>query len=129
MNLKKIGLIVGTLGAITTISLLTANSVLAYQGDYTKKGPNYSEQRHEAIEKAFESNDYAKWKEMMQGKGKVTQVINEQNFSKFAEAHKLAEEGKYSEANAIRKELGLRTSDEEKNGAGYKRGQMRNCAQ
>jgi len=57
--------------------------------------------------KAFEKNDYNAWKNLMQGKGRVTQVVNKDNFSKFAQAHKLALEGKTAEANKIRTELGL----------------------
>ena len=48
-------------------------------------------------------------------------VVTEENFSKFAEAHKLGTEGKTAEADAIRTELGLRTSNGEK--GGYGRGQ------
>ncbi len=91
----------------------------AYQGDYTKKGPNYSEERHEAMQKAFENNDYNAWKEQMNGRGRVSEVINEENFAKFAEAHRLADEGKYDEADQIREELGLRTRDGKRMGAGY----------
>ena len=43
----------------------------------------------------------------MQGRGRVTQVVNQGNFAKFAQAHELAEAGKQEEAAAIRAELGL----------------------
>ncbi len=79
----------------------------AYKGNPTVKGPYYTEERHEAMEKAFETKDYNTWKSLMQGKGRVTQVINQDNFAKFAQAHELAEAGKLEEAAAIRKELGL----------------------
>jgi hypothetical protein len=59
------------------------------------------------MEKAFASNDYEAWKNLMQGKGRVTQVINKDNFSTFAKAHMLAESGKLDEAAKIRQELGL----------------------
>ena len=78
----------------------TAPGALAY-------GSNYSLERHEAMEHAFENKDYNAWKTLMQGRGRVTQVVNEQNFSRFAEMHQLREEGKIDEANKIRKELGL----------------------
>jgi hypothetical protein len=89
--------------AVTAIS----GQVLAYKGDPNVKGPNYTPERHDAMEKAFDNNDYNAWKNLMQGKGRVTQVINEGNFAKFAQAHKLAEEGKTAEAAKIRQELGL----------------------
>jgi len=85
----------------------TTSGVLAYRGDPNVQGPNYSPERHEAMTKAFENNDYNSWKELMQGKGRVTQVVNEGNFARFAEAHKLALEGKTEEAKSIRAELGL----------------------
>ena len=89
--------------AVSTIS----GKVLAYQGDPNVKGPNYTPQRHEAMMKAFENNDYNAWKNLMQARGRVTQVINESNFSKFAQAHELALQGKTQEAAKIRQELGL----------------------
>ena len=85
----------------------TASSALAYRGDQNVVGPNYSPERHEAMEKAFENKDYNAWKNLMQGRGRVTQVVTEQNFARFAEAHELAEQGKTAEANQIRQELGL----------------------
>ena len=43
----------------------------------------------------------------MAGRGRVTQVVNADNFARFAEAHELAEQGNTEEANKIRAELGL----------------------
>lgn len=91
-------------------------SVLAYKGDPNIKGPNYSVERHEAMEKAFETNNYNAWKSLMSGKGgRVTQVVNANNFSQFAKAHELAEAGKLDEAKKIREGLGLGQG----NNAGY----------
>ena len=86
---------------------MTSGSVSAYQGDPNTQGSNCTSERHEAMEQAFETNDYSAWKELMNGKGRVTDVINEDNFARFAEAHKLSEEGKLEEARQIREELGL----------------------
>ena len=121
MNNKKLILGISAL-TLATGALLIPSTVSAYQGDYTQKGPDCDSEKHEAMEQAFESNDYQAWTELMEGKGRVTQVINEGNFAKFAEAHKLAEEGNYDAADAIRQELGLRTRNGEKVGAGYKKG-------
>jgi len=93
----------------------------AYQGDPSVQGPSYTTERHEAMTQAFENDDYNAWKEQMQGKGRVTQVINEDNFALFAEAHKLALEGKTDEANQIRQELGLGL----RNGSGHGNGMGR----
>jgi len=79
----------------------------AYRGDPNIQGPSYSEERHEAMTKAFENKDYSAWKNLMQGRGRATEIINEQNFAKFVEAHNLALQGKTVEANKIRTELGL----------------------
>lgn len=105
MNKKSIllGITVLVLGGL----IMSSNTVEAYKGDPTVKGPNYTAERHDAMTKAFENKDYNAWKNLMQGKGRVTQVINKDNFAKFAQAHKLALEGKTAEATKIRTELGL----------------------
>lgn len=95
----------GTLIAVAAISF--PNAVLAYKGDPSVKGPNYSEERHEAMQKAFENKDYNAWKALMAGRGRVSKVITQENFAKFAEAHILALQGKPEEARKIRTELGL----------------------
>lgn len=79
----------------------------AYRGDPSVKGPNYSEARHEQMQTAFENKDYNAWKNLMQDRGRVTQVVNEGNFARFAEMHQLMLEGKIDQANKIRQELGL----------------------
>lgn len=104
----------GILGV--TALTLTLHPIFAYQGDPNTKGPNYSPERHEQMEKAFETNDYTAWKNLMNGRGRVTQVVNEGNFSKFAEAHQLAEQGKTEEAQKIRQDLDLGNGS--KNGQG-----------
>ncbi|KKP68529.1 MAG: hypothetical protein UR66_C0005G0076 [Candidatus Moranbacteria bacterium GW2011_GWE1_35_17] len=95
-------------GLILAFAIATGSYSLAsaYRGDYTQKGPNYSPERHALMQKAFETNDYNLWKSQMDGRG-ATRVINESNFSKFAQAHNLALAGNYAEANKIRTELGL----------------------
>lgn len=101
----------------------SAAAAQAYQGDPSVKGPNYSEERHTAMEQAFANNDYAAWKDLMQGRGRVTQVINQDNFARFAEAHRLAENGDLAGAQKIRTELGLGL----RNGSGNGQGMGRYC--
>jgi len=125
MKTKKIVLGVSAL-VVAGSALILTSSVYSYRGDYTQKSPNCTPERHEAMEQAFENNDYNAWKEQMSGKGRVAQIINEDNFAKFAEAHRLAEEGKYEEADQIRQELGLRTKNGDSVGAGYGRGKKLN---
>lgn len=88
-------------------AVLAPQAVLAYRGDPNVQGPNYTAERHEAMIHAFATNDYNAWKSLMNGKGRVTQVVTQENFAKFSQAHKLALEGKKDEAAKIRAELGL----------------------
>lgn len=120
MNTKAI--VAGILG-LTLGVLVVPRLADAYRGDPNAKGPYYSEERHEAMTKAFENKDYNAWKEQMAGRGRASQVINEQNFARFSEAHKLALEGKMDEAKAIRAELGLglQNGSGKGNGMGYGR--------
>lgn len=104
--------------AILAVTIATTTSAFAYRGDPSVQGPNYSPERHESMTKAFEKNDYEAWKALMTGRGRVTQVINSDNFARFAEAHQLSQEGKLEEAKAIRAELGLGLRDGKGSGQG-----------
>lgn len=73
------------------------------------------------MQKSFETNDYNLWKSQMGDRG-VTRVINEGNFARFAEAYRLAKEGRYEDAQKIRQELGLNAQN--RNGGNMKGG---NC--
>ncbi|MFA6386409.1 MAG: hypothetical protein WCW04_01395 [Candidatus Paceibacterota bacterium] len=121
MNKKILGLVgVATLalGALVILPSMT----LAYRGDASVKGPNYTVERHDAMEKAFDNNDFTAWQTLMTGRGNVTQVVTKDNFAKFSQIHKLTEEGKTVEANALRAELGLGLHNGKGNGMGQGRG-------
>jgi hypothetical protein len=105
--MKKTILGLGALALTLGVIGVSAGTALAYQGDPTIKGPNYSVERYEAMEKAFQNKDYNAWKNLMQGRGRVSQVVDKDNFSKFAEARELMKQGKTAEAQKIRQELGL----------------------
>lgn len=124
MNTKKILLSVSAFTLLGVVGLAAANSALASRGDLNIAGHDCSFEKHEAMEKALENNDYNAWKELTQGKGRASQAITESNFAKFAEAHKLTEEGKYAEADAIRQELGLGMGHGMGFGQGMKHGRM-----
>lgn len=113
------------IGAIGAIGALTTSSALAYQGHYAEQGPSCSPERYEAMTGAMENGDYETWSELMTGHGRVTRVINADNFAQFAEAHRLGQAGDIAGADKIRGELGLRTSNGEEVGAGYAGGQGR----
>ncbi len=98
-------------GALCAAGVASAGMIafpaFAYRGDASQTGPNFNAERHEAMQKAFENNDYEAWKNLMTGRGRVKDVINKDNFARFAEMHRLMNEGKTDEANKIRAELGL----------------------
>ena len=112
----KIG---GTL-AVVMATAFTISSAFAYQGDYSKQGPAQSAERHTAMTEAMENNDYEAWSELMADRGRVAKIINAENFAQFAEARRLGQAGDVVGADAIRKDLGLRISNGEKVGAGYR---------
>lgn len=97
------------------MSFTAINYVAAQNNEIAKPGQKYTVEQRDAIKKAIENNDYNAWKDLTQGKGKVSQIINETNFAKFAEAHKLI-----SEAKTIRQELGLKTGHGQHLGCGHK---------
>jgi len=97
----------GALGAAAIGGGILTSGVSAYRGNPSQTGPNYSAERHEAMTKAFESNDYEAWKELHQGRGRASEVITKDNFGKFVEMRQLMLEGKTDEADKIRQELGL----------------------
>lgn len=127
--MRKNKLIMSGLMALV-LGLGVSGTALAYQGDFSKKGPNYTSEFESQITEVMTNKDYEGWKNLMEekvGNGRVIEVINKDNFSKFAEAWKLAHEGKIKEANILRKELGLRTStgDRNHNNEGHGRGMGR----
>lgn len=103
---KKLVLLTSA-GLVLAGLALNQSQAFAYRGDPNVQGPNYSPERHEAMVKALETGDYEAWKELKAGRGRVSQIINKDNFAKFAQAYKLAKEGKTEEAAKIRAELGL----------------------
>ena|SRR3989339_972562 len=105
--MNKTSILFGLTALIVGGVIIAPQAVQAYRGDPNVTGPNYTEERHAAMEQAFTNKDYNAWKEQMAGRGRVTQVVNADNFARFAEAHELAEQGNTEEANKIRAELGL----------------------
>jgi hypothetical protein len=118
-NMNKTFLATFALVISAGILFITAPNALAYRGDENVQGPDCTPERHEAMTQAFNNNDYNAWKELMNGKGRITQVINEGNFAKFSQMHQLRLEGKTDEANQLRTELGLGLKD----GSGKAQGQ------
>lgn len=90
------------------LGLGVSGSAFAYQGDFSKNGPNYTPDFEAQITEVLTNKDYNGWKNLVEskvGNGSVGDVITQDNFDKFVEAWKLANDGKIKEANAIRKAL------------------------
>jgi hypothetical protein len=106
------------IAGISSIALvLILGVVFAYQGNFSTQGPNYSEDRHEAIEQALNNKDYAAWFKLMTNEGrtpKVTQLVTEENFEKFIQMHNAQISNDIATAQKLRTELGLGA----KNGTG-----------
>ncbi len=119
MNKKTMFL--GVTALVVGAATLLPQAALAYRGDASVQGPNYTQERHEAMTEAFANKDYNAWKALMDGKGALNRITAE-NFPKFAEAHQLSLEGKTAEAAALRAELGLGQQNGSGMGQGNKQG-------
>ncbi|MEA1963272.1 MAG: hypothetical protein U9M94_03500 [Patescibacteria group bacterium] len=119
---KSNKILIGSLTAVI-MGALAVSSAMAYQGDYSKQGFAYSSERHAAMTEAMDGNNYEAWSELMANRGRVAQVVKAENFARFVEARRLGQAGDIAGADAIRQELGIRTSNGEKAGAGYGKGQ------
>ncbi len=111
--------------AILLVGLLTVGLVSAYREDPSVQGPDYSEERHEAMEDAFESLDYDAWYNLMAENGRSTKVmgvVTEDNFAIFAQAHEAAENGDFETSAALRAELGLNNGNGPRDGTGFGKG-------
>ena len=117
-KIAKIGLF-----ALLVVGLIVSTGVVsAYRGDYSVQGPNYSEDRHEAMEDAFDTLDYNAWYQLMTADGRiprVAEVMTESNFGLFAQAQEAAENGDLELAAELRAELGLNDGMGPKDGNGH----------
>ncbi len=107
MKTNTLTKILGGTIALAAVFALGTSVVSAYQGNPGVQGPDYSLERHTAMTQAFETNDYNDWADLMSNKGRVTEVINADNFDDFVKAHNLAMDGDLEGAKAIRADLGL----------------------
>lgn len=121
MSIKKIAL---GIMAVVGIGLLAMSPVVsAFQGNPNDHGPNYNADLHDLKVDAFNSQDYAVWKDLMEqsgAQGRVLDVVNEDNFNTFVEAHNAVLSGDIELANELRSELGLNNGDGPHDGTGFK---------
>ena len=71
---------------------------------------NFSQERRGDFQKIFDTTDYQTWKNAMSNTkmgAQILEKINENNFSRFVEMHKLLQAGDKTGAEVIRVELGL----------------------
>ena len=83
------------LASLTGIAVLAiATPAFAYQGNPAVQGPNYTPERHEAMEQVFANKDYNGWLKLMEGKAwRLKEVVNSQaKFAAFAQAHEAGAE-------------------------------------
>ncbi|MFA6250791.1 MAG: hypothetical protein WC686_04840 [Candidatus Shapirobacteria bacterium] len=92
--------------ALSLAAVQSLTPALAYRGDPTVKGPNYTEERHQANVNAFEKGDYKAWASNMQGRG-ATRFVNEANFKEFAAAQLAAQKGDRKPLDAFRAKFGM----------------------
>uniref|UniRef100_A0A7C4M0L2 Uncharacterized protein n=1 Tax=candidate division CPR3 bacterium TaxID=2268181 RepID=A0A7C4M0L2_UNCC3 len=97
------------LGAALFIGLsgtLAANTNSNGVGLGNCQGPKMNQENREALDTAFQNNDYNTWKSIV-GDNAITEKINESNFARFAEAHRIMNQAR-EQAQAIFDELGVK---------------------
>ncbi len=103
--------------ALSLVAIKSFTPVLAYQGDASVKGPNYTEERHQINVKAFEKGDYNAWATNMSGRG-VTRSVNESNFKEFVTAQIASQKGDSTLLNAFRVKYNIGQGNRQGNGTG-----------
>ena len=120
LNIKKIALAILSIGAIG--ALATMPFVSAFQGNPDVQGPNYDADLHALKTDAFDSADFATWKDLMEtsgSQGRVLDVVNEDNFDIFVQAHNAALAGDMDTSKELRSQLGLNNGNGPRDGTGY----------
>lgn len=92
--------------ALGLVAVKSFTPVLAYRGDASVKGPNYTEERHNTNVTAFEKGDYKSWAANMSGRG-ATRFVTEANFKEFATAQLASQKGDNTLLNAFRTKYGM----------------------
>jgi len=121
------------LSVLVMIGIIVSTGVVsAYIGDQSIQGPYCDEERHEAMENAFETSDYESWYQLMtrdERQARVAEVVTESNFETFAQAHEAAENGDHELAAELRAELGLNSGNGPRDGTGHGKGMGQKISQ
>lgn len=113
MTTNKSRFLTALAGVIITTAVVAAGTN-AFSGNNWKgeREAKCGASDHDAVAAAIENNDYDAYVSAS-GDCPMAEKITEENFAKLVEAHQLAAEGKFEEAQAIKEELGM---------PGFKRG-------
>ena len=84
-----------------------AGTALVGAAEFKGKGLKMDGEHKAQVEEAIESGDYNTFRELMGDKGRLAEVITEDNFDQFIQLHELKSEGKFEEAKELAKELDL----------------------
>jgi len=103
--------------ALSLVAVKSLTPALAYRGDATVKGPNYTEERHATNVAAFEKADYKTWAANMAGRG-ATRFVNEANFAEFAKAQLASQKGDPTLLKAFRTNNGMGAGNGQGRGMG-----------
>ncbi|MFT4343267.1 MAG: hypothetical protein ACMXYE_00810 [Candidatus Woesearchaeota archaeon] len=108
--------------AFLLVAIASIGMASAYRGDADIKEPEYSEERCSVMKEVFATQDYATWKSVMESSERsprVLQVVNEENFAVFAQAHEAKVAGNHDLAQQLRAELGLNNGNGPKDRNGF----------
>lgn len=96
------------LASLIAVGWLAAVSTFAYQGTPGVQNPNPTDPvRHEAMQKALETNSYTTWKELMAGKGILNKITTEEQFKSFIAMRDAYAKGDITTYNKLKAELWL----------------------
>lgn len=91
---------------------LATFGTFAYQGTPGVQNPNPTDPvRHEAMQKALETNSYTTWKELMAGKWILNKITTEEQFKLFIAMRDAYTKGDTTTYNKLKAELWLGQKD------------------
>jgi hypothetical protein len=100
------------LASLVILGWLATASTFAYQGNPWVANPNPTDPvRHEAMQKALETNNYTTWKELMAGKWVLNKITTEEQFKSFIAMRDAYAKGDTDTYNKLKTELWLWLKD------------------
>lgn len=111
--------------AVGFVLLLGTGMVFAYQGNPEVEGPNYTDERHETMQEAFDTNNFELWYSTMSEnvKGRILEIVNKDNFDIFTEAREATLSGDADKATELKQSIGLSAGQHDGQGQGSHNGQ------